>query len=244
MKIPTSCSTCRIEKSEPGTVYYQSDMLDSCCCELTCQSGHKTNVVISNPKFELLFEFGVNAILDGYYREAVSSFSAALERFFEFYLRIVTRKRGLDEDAFGNVWKIVKNQSERQLGAYVMVYTLLNASPPPVLRSKDSGFRNDVIHKGKIPSKDEAVRFGEKIIELIGPVLKELKRSNAPEIRKAVFEQISVASRQAIDVGTRSTLNLATIIGVQNSDEREIPGIADWLQTTIRMRQLVARDFS
>ena len=42
---------------------------------------------VRRQKFEVLFELGTEALLAGYAREAVSSFAAALERCFEFYVR-------------------------------------------------------------------------------------------------------------------------------------------------------------
>ena len=43
---------------------------------------------MNNLKFELLFELGINALIDGYPREAVSSFASALERFYEFFCQV------------------------------------------------------------------------------------------------------------------------------------------------------------
>ena len=53
--------------------------------EIRCQAGHLSTVFLDNLKFELLFEMGLNALLDGYPRDAVSSFASSLERFYEFY---------------------------------------------------------------------------------------------------------------------------------------------------------------
>jgi hypothetical protein len=60
--------------------------------EVRCGRGHISSVRLLNAKFELLFEMGLNALVDGYGREAVSSFAASLERFYEFYWRCVTRQ--------------------------------------------------------------------------------------------------------------------------------------------------------
>ncbi len=38
---------------------------------------------------------------------------------------------------------------------------------PKVLSSKDSEFRNKVIHDGKIPTRDEAIKWAENIQEMI-----------------------------------------------------------------------------
>lgn len=36
--------------------------------EVHCGKGHKSTVILDNVKFELLFEMGLNAIVDGYPR--------------------------------------------------------------------------------------------------------------------------------------------------------------------------------
>ena len=48
---------------------------------------------VRRQKFEVLFELGTEALLAGYAREAVSSFAAALERCFEFYVRAYALER-------------------------------------------------------------------------------------------------------------------------------------------------------
>src|SRR5690349_14819867 len=85
--------------------------------EVVCAKGHTTNYVLSQQHFETLFENGVHAIHDGYYREAISAFAAALERFYEFYVRLISRKNNIPQDEFEKGWKAVSKQSERQLGA-------------------------------------------------------------------------------------------------------------------------------
>lgn len=54
-------------------------MLDTSVYNLTCDNGHKTVSIVTNPKYEILVELALDAIVDGYYREAVTTFQAALE---------------------------------------------------------------------------------------------------------------------------------------------------------------------
>jgi hypothetical protein len=51
----------------------------------TCDAGRENVFTLQKQKFEILFEMGAMALLDGYYREAGASVAVALERFFEFY---------------------------------------------------------------------------------------------------------------------------------------------------------------
>jgi hypothetical protein len=89
------CPKCAHAASKSLVDYAEIDVLspmsrlsDTGKYEVVCDCGHRSAVVLQNLKFELLFEMGINAIVDGYPREAVSSFSAALERFYEFYWRV------------------------------------------------------------------------------------------------------------------------------------------------------------
>ncbi|WP_238149350.1 hypothetical protein [Arsenophonus endosymbiont of Aleurodicus floccissimus] len=61
--------------------------------EITCQNGHSSITFLQQQKFEILFDIGACAIIDGYYREAVSSFTSALERFYEFFIKVVCIQR-------------------------------------------------------------------------------------------------------------------------------------------------------
>src|SRR5690242_5124238 len=96
-----------------------ADLEENGVYELTCEKGHLTIYGLQNFRFQLLFEMGLGAILDGYYREAVSAFASAVERFHETYIRIVAESNGTPAAAFDASWKHMRKQSERQLGAFI-----------------------------------------------------------------------------------------------------------------------------
>ncbi len=66
--------------------------------EHTCPNGHKSRMTMQNELYELLFQQAVYCIQDGYYREAVGTFHAALERFMEFATEILSYKAMEDLD--------------------------------------------------------------------------------------------------------------------------------------------------
>jgi len=147
MKIHTSCNECAMDRDigdHPEALYV--DLTDDWIITATCSMGHKLAFALQQQKFEVLLEMGAMALLDGYYREAVATFAAAQERFLEFFIRAVCYAREVSGSAFDGAWKAVSSQSERQLGAFIFLYLLLEGAPPPL---KDTTkFRNDVIHKG------------------------------------------------------------------------------------------------
>lgn len=173
MKINLVCGVCLFNK----TPHYQCskliDVSDSRAYPFTCDAGHDTIVFLSDFKFQILFEIGVNAIVDGYYRESVSSFTSALERFYEHFIKTVLYRKDGSEH-LGACWKKVSNQSERQLGAFIFLYLNELGELPEILSQSNTTFRNEVVHKGKIPTKEKAIGYGDAITKLILPVYKKL----------------------------------------------------------------------
>lgn len=172
----------------PTSDYCAVDIRDDGIYEITCIKGHKTVTLLQQLLFEILFDVGAYAITDGYYREAVSSFTASLERFYEFFIKVICSKNGVSDDVFKKTWALVSKQSERQLGAYIFFYSMENNSPPNL---PDSAFRNSVIHKGVIPSKEAAIKYGNEILNLINPVLYALKKKYPEHVQRVVSQHFS-----------------------------------------------------
>lgn len=148
---------------------------------LECLLGHRSVLIFNAPKFELLFDMGASALLDGYGREAVSSFAAAQERFHEFGIKVFLIRRNVSKEQLLNTWKLVANQSERQLGAYYFLY-LLHFNAPPPTNTKRVEFRNNVIHKGYVPTMAEATDYAEYVYDYIVETLEAMKSSLNGEI--------------------------------------------------------------
>ena len=77
-------------------------------------------------------------------------------------------------EEFDKTWKIISSFSERQVGAYSFIYLSYFGKAPSVLSGKFKELRNKVVHKGYIPSKDEATEYGERVLNEVVPVLLEL----------------------------------------------------------------------
>lgn len=163
MKLPLACMQCLRENGELSGDFSFVEFRDDGRYELTCKNGHQTTTILQQQKFEILFDIGAYAILDGYYREAVSSFTSSLERFYEFFIKAVLLSKGLDEGILQEAWKQVAKQSERQLGAFIITHVSSYGRPPLLMSNSKIEFRNDVIHRGKIPTRQEAVEYGQAI---------------------------------------------------------------------------------
>lgn len=175
MRIPLMCMQCFQEQGKPDEYLYPAELQDNGLYRITCRHGHETVTALQEQKFELLFDLGVNAIIDGYYREAVASFTSSMERFYEFYIQTISTKHNVSESKYIDGWKKVSSQSERQLGAYIFLYLNENGDLPPLLSDNKINFRNDVIHKGKLPTKYESLSYGQSVLDIVAPVLEYLK---------------------------------------------------------------------
>lgn len=189
--------------------------------EATCPEGHTTYTLLQQLLFEILFDIGAYAITDGYYREAVSSFTASLERFYEFYAKVISLKYGVSDESHESSWKHVSKQSERQLGAYIFLYTLENKTSPELLSNKSIEFRNNVIHKGKIPSKDEAIKYGNSILNLVNPVLYALKKQDPEFIQQVVSKHFSAMRKKLPKYCTDHPFCSQTIISISTTPHKE-----------------------
>jgi len=194
-----------------------ADLDETGVYDLTCPSNHRTAFCLQNFKFELLFDLGLQAIDDGYYREAVSSFASALERFHEFYVEAALLGAGTNRDVYDVVWKAVRNQSERQLGAFLFLYAREERSAPPILSSSDTEFRNGVVHKGKFPQREETIAFGRKVQDIIRPTLRRLRErlgDGLQEMRMRLLAEL----RRKVEPGV-TVVNLYQITFISASDE-------------------------
>jgi hypothetical protein len=160
LRILTTCMQCLTETGHPSFEPIIADYFDDGIAYATCSAGHTTAQLVESSKFEILFEAGAIALLEGFTFEAVAGFSAALERYYEFALHVGCVARGLSPELYADMFKEMSRQSERQLGAFMLLHALeLGKAYRP--DTKMSEFRNSVIHKGQIPTFEAATRYAE-----------------------------------------------------------------------------------
>ena len=218
MKIGIECLQCACEGVRNYAEIEQLDWNDEGKYRIQCPKGHSSITLILQQKYELLFEIGVHAIADGYYREAVSSFTSSLERFYEFFIKVMSLSKGTNWEQIQDAWKCVSNQSERQLGAFVFLYLQDNKTAPKLLHNKRVEFRNAVIHKGKIPSKDEAIEYGQAILDLVRPMIRMIKENYESELNIMVSKHIH-SKRTEDELGLMiATANLPTVLNLHQDD--------------------------
>ena len=223
---------CFKEQGHPSDEMMSVELRDDGLYTAVCERGHRTLTALQQQKFEVLFDLGAMALLDGYPREAITSMAAALERFYEFYVRVICLKHGVDPELLNRAWKHVENQSERQFGAYVFASILdcPSSAPPtigdvnPTLLSASrtntrtwQSFRNAVVHKGYLPSTAEALAYGDVAFMHINQLVQQLKESCGEYIHRAIF--LSLARANATETQqTISTISIPTLISLTRAE--------------------------
>lgn len=137
MRLPTTCSVCMMEMAngiEPSVMMVSPS--DDGRYTFACERGHTGLTVLQQDRFQLLFEAGLHALIDGYPREAVADFASSLERFYEFYFRMHCRASGIARADEDKTWTVVASQSERQLGLYLSSYLSINGNCAPTRAAK------------------------------------------------------------------------------------------------------------
>lgn len=169
------------------------ELTDSYYYEFTCQKGHKNKFFLALPRYAILFDMGISAYLDGYYREAVMDFAASYERFHEYCIYLILwNEKSLQSDDLAVLWKQMAHQSERQLGAFTALYYKQLGKIPVDYPRKAVEFRNDVTHKGYFPTKEETYQYALNVAEHIKAIIPTLSehygfdpRGNYPALRIA-----------------------------------------------------------
>jgi hypothetical protein len=195
-----------------------SELSDSCLYEVQCPKDHRSYVILQQQKFELLFDIGACALLDGYHREAVSSFTSSLERFHEFFIRasFIQSENSLSE--FDVAWREMAKHSERQLGAFVATYLRECGSAPPLLSQNSIKFRNNVIHQGKIPERSEAINYGNAVLSNIQPALLVAKRKFPKGVEQLTASHLAGAHQKLPPGAKAATSCMPTILSLSRDD--------------------------
>ncbi len=194
-----------------------AELRDELNYEVVCRRGHRNRLALWVPRFAILIDAGACALHEGYYREAVSSFAAGLERFYEYWLRAMLAHMGVPSGAIAATWKAMAAQSERQFGAYTALYCSVFKRPPDVLNTTEREFRNDAVHKGKIPSRASTHRFGQRVIDLVALQATELQSELGPEkVTETLRDEVERDGRARFgsDFVPDFFLHVNTIVGV------------------------------
>ncbi|WP_429842382.1 hypothetical protein [Brevibacillus sp. FIR094] len=226
MKFPSICYVCALDGFPDETIEFEFH--ENGVYEFTCRNNHTNTLQLLHPHFEILFELGAMALIDGYPREAVSSFATSVERFYEYCIKtyLLPEKIGLDNS--NETWKLVSSQSERQLGAYYFLYLYNFAETPEALPRKWIEFRNDVIHKGKIPKYDEVYKHAEYLYHYIKKIHRQMEETLSP---RSLNEEVVSISPTARGRKVRAFQSYPTVLGIPLIKNRPIDSFPTALES-------------
>ena len=203
MNILSPCAVCFIENhaskkgdDRPTLVFHAGRLFDDGYILVECSKGHKSAVIYDERKHDILFESACYAYLNGYEREAVTSYAASLERLYEFFIRVISRKYGIESNTFTDTWKLISKQSERQFGCFVMLYAL-SIGKSFVLKNKFVEFRNKVIHQGYLPKGKETWEYAQNTFDTKRDIMKLLKEKYASFVKEEVKQEIKLRTSKA-----------------------------------------------
>jgi hypothetical protein len=148
-----------------------------------CQNGHKSYVVLQNEKYEILYFSGIMAYLNGYYREAMTSLTAAQQRFHEFMLYAWLFKKNINQECFADTWNLVKNNRERQYGAFCLLYLENMNATPPCLPATQIRLYQRVLQEGYAPNQDETIAYARAVFDYVNETLEKA----APQFGHAYY---------------------------------------------------------
>lgn len=239
MRIEITCSKCseQIALGESGVVHsLVCSMCDDGIYEFKCPQGHHTTTVLRTPKHEVLYTIGANAFLDGYFRDGIASFAGALERYYEFALKVIARHKNIDK--FDDIWKsTLKLSSERQFGAFAMVWMMETGKPYTQLSKKkidqQSKLRNEVIHQGKIPTSEECLSYGQYVLDVIAPIEKLLLSDYAVAHKDECFALSKDVRKQKTSPIT--VLSIFSVFGAAIKDNNKLEPVISRLDAVRKL---------
>ncbi len=243
MRLERSCTECslQIAPGQSRTVYSRvCSIRDDGVYEFECPNGHRTITVLRTPKHEVLYTIGANALLDGYLRDALASFAASLERYYEFALRVIARHRRIEPDTFNVTWRLLSKQSERQFGAFVIAWVSETGKPYTSISKRRiddlTHLRNEVIHQGKIPTALECKDYGQYVLDIAAPVEEVL----LTDYRAAHKDECFAHSRE-VRKSSPSPLTVLSIYSVFNTamkNDRKLEPALKRLEDARKLLQL------
>jgi len=255
MKSIVACNECF--KINHQSLLYVVDYFDDRKATLKCQHGHNTSVYISNEKFEILYASSIYAYHAGFYNECISTAMAALERLYEFLINVFYSKLlfggchlGIASSCETSFRKHLVNNSERQFGAFTMLFSLATHGEVYNPKRRDGSkknkgivsIRNKVIHQGMMTTPFEAKAFLELVFDEINSILKACSKHS--DIRDAIeVVKVNIRSEGICDFGSVSICD-AICINFLNSIKKTGGSDAPFLKSFERELDELVKRFS
>ncbi|EAR53760.1 hypothetical protein SKA34_01137 [Photobacterium sp. SKA34] len=87
-----------------------------------------------------------------------------------------------------------------------------------MLSKNKINFRNEVIHKGKNSGKEQALNYGQTVLDVIRPLLSNFKNNFSESVSEAVFNHLRGCIKDSDDGVTILSIN--TIISITENSKK------------------------
>ncbi|MFP7480183.1 hypothetical protein [Terribacillus saccharophilus] len=212
MRFDVECAMCMDENKENKVTF---EVSNKSLYRVKCSEGHEYDHVLSVELFEMLYEVGIYALIDGYTREAVSSFATALERFHQYCFKFLSKYHSVPSAVLDGIWETMNRSSEQQAGAFHSLYMVTFKEEPPKIKGSKKQLRNDVIHYGKIPSQEQATNYAKFVFEYIRDILDKFsKYENFNVIRMSIMYDYFTSQQEFSTSSSRITMMGISLYGV------------------------------
>ena len=189
MKLILTCKKC-VETGYERPQWTYVEPVDEDLYEVICDKLHKTRVILEEQQFEVLFDSGAMALVDGYYRDSVVTFSSALEKFYSFFLELILAHHKIKYSEYKNIWNMVESSSERLAGAFYFTYLLEFKKEPVRISPEFISFRNEVVNEKYNPKYEEAFEYGEYLFKYMMSYLDFLSLNYSESLKEFIVNRM------------------------------------------------------
>gem|GEM_PF-2264797 len=224
MRTIAACPVCIEAQAKPGFNPLSGELDDCGYIHVNCDQGHYGIVIYDARRYEVLIQSAAKAYVNGYTNEVVAVMSAALERTYEFYIRVSCRAKGISCDTLESAWKGISSQSERQFGAFQFLY-LIDNEKPFKLDKTITETRNNIIHKGRIARESEALRFAENVFKHVRAIESSIKSKLSQYADEESTHEVET-QKALVPIGVASITLKSHSVRVDKT-KNEVIGMAD-----------------
>jgi len=228
MRSVAVCPKCIEEQAKQGIEPRPKPLLgqldDRGYINVECEQGHTGVVIYDARRYDVLTESAARAFVDGYTNEVVAIMAAALERAYEFYIRVSCTAKSLLPETLDLVWKGVAAQSERQYGAFQFLYALDHGQAFR-LEQSITQTRNNIVHKGRIASESEALEFAEGVYAVIRSLERAIEIKFPEHAAAEAAREVSMQQSLVPEGTPHVTLKKHTVR--YDKAKKEVTGVAE-----------------
>lgn len=141
--------------------------------QVVCPKCNEIIIVVNQClQFEICLQCAIERFLTNDYAESVFLLAKSKESFVEFVIDLLCYEKGKKFDLYKNG----VHRSERRYGFFVASYfmrfgDIINMR----LLDSDAKLRNDIIHNGVYPKKQQVIDFGNSILQFFYKVIDKIK---------------------------------------------------------------------